>query len=74
VAEVLAAQRDASWFNYPSHNGGKYHVFDEDSRPRCGVRTLLVTEDAVPAREVSRALRCARPGCKQAFAALDANG
>jgi len=64
-SELLAAQRDASWYNHPALRAGRYHVVVGSLLPTCNQRgwVLLVEFTAMPASEVPPELRCERPGC-----------
>lgn len=62
--KVMAAWRDASFWNNPGH-ASRYHVMI-DGMGACDSRTmLLISEKAVPAETVAATMRCQRPGCKR---------
>lgn len=66
---VKAALRDASWFSRPNVTSIKrYHVIHStEGTPLCGLQAVLCTEDSVDGKDVPQALRCQRPGCRQAW-------
>jgi hypothetical protein len=67
---IMAAMRDASWFRRPGR-ARRYHVLKRGCSA-CGVYALFVEETKLPANEVPPALRCRRPGCRQAFEKAEA--
>lgn len=80
-AEPVAALRDCSFYACPSGFGAnprppKYHVIIErpnsrwDARgPACGI-PMHNEETETPASAVSLRSRCAKPGCKKAWAGI----
>lgn len=62
VKNLLAAFRDASFFSQPDTRfAKKAHIVFDDSRPACGIRTVL--RDKEPAVGISKFVRCQRKGC-----------
>jgi hypothetical protein len=65
MTEVLmAARRDASWYQYP---GTAYvmHVATDTWQPACNpLHALLAEFTAKPAADVPEHARCRRPGCR----------
>jgi len=82
---MVAAVRDASWFERPSGHGRnprmpRYHIIIDRSAtealepigPACGI--MLHDEGSeMPADHVAHHTRCQRPGCRQKLADLDAS-
>jgi hypothetical protein len=64
ASELMAAPRDASWFNHPGHNGGQYHIVADDGGSACRGQ-MLIPELARSAATLDQRLRCRRNGCKQ---------
>lgn len=62
---MKAAPRDASWFRYPSTNGGLYHIINKHGKASCGLLLLLNEDLTDEANNVYPNLRCQRNGCKQ---------
>lgn len=58
----MAAQRDASWLNYPDTRTPKRYHIVIDSKPACGAQMLM--QDPELADTVPVSSRCQRPGCK----------
>jgi len=66
---LMAALRDASWYDRPNTRSVKvWHVVaDAGCRSRCGLRVLADTDgNAVPAETIRRP-RCRRSGCREAW-------
>lgn len=76
AGEILAAPRDASWYNSPStsagprsHCGGRYHALTAAQAPKCNRRALLVLDLAKPPGDVAEILLCRRAACRAAWQA-----
>jgi hypothetical protein len=73
AGQLLAAPRDAVWFNKPqtrSGHVGKFHVFEAGKPvPLCGRRTFLSDDIAVALNTVALELRCKHRGCAVFFEA-----
>lgn len=60
---LMAALRDASWFNRPNTRTPKrWHVLNAAGNPACGLVTML--DDPILADSVPIECRCQRAGCK----------
>jgi len=61
---VMAAWRDASWFNHPG-TAHRFHVVAGDWMAACNTQWCMLAEfTGQAASEVPGYLRCQRPGCK----------